>query len=297
MPIQILNSLPQSLVIVPPNEATPSHFDTSDASTPLIRHHQPNTILDISPPILITATNARIGGSLKGDLYIGQNKIYFSSSLQTLSIDYLNIIVHAISRSGDRVLIKPHIYCQFDENICHNIQDGDGNALSTSIGSCSSQQEEKSAEDEQDQDDDQVTYEMRIVPDDSDSLDALFQTMSECASLHPDPTLAEEEDTMPDFMDPDAGWVFASDDQHGLGSQNGVHRFAPYYIPNHHPTTDTNEEAEMMNAAMQHIQNRFDVPSGYVEDVIASTTSGNGRENDCSDGDGPYEDIADDMQR
>ena len=110
-------------------------------------------------------------------------------------------------------------------------------------------------------------------------VDALFQTMSECASLHPDPNMElEQDESMPDFNNPNAGWVFASDEQDSPGPErhhNGSGRFAPYTIPNHQPSSGNgreDEEADMIRAAMLHIQDRFDVPRGYAEDMVASTT-------------------------
>ena len=197
MTIQILDALPANLTMVVPSADAPSaatHFDLSNPSLALVRHHQPNTSLDISPSLVIAATNTQIGGLVKGDIYIAQkyvwrlltsacgatheysytrflatSKIYFASAAQLLAVDYLSIIVHAISRSGDRVVNKPHIYCQLDENAGNSIIDKDGNQLSARTVA-GGEHDERKADDEEGEE--PVTFELRIVPDDSDSCTA-----------------------------------------------------------------------------------------------------------------------------
>lgn len=102
-----------------------------------------------------------------GTLYVIESLLAFvSASGAGFTIQYPTITLHAISRAES----GPSIYCQLDESNSPN------------------------------QGDDEVTdmRELSIVPVSHDSLESIFEALSVCAALHPDP---DAEDDMGDDLD------------------------------------------------------------------------------------------------
>ncbi|KAJ1562640.1 hypothetical protein HK405_009638 [Cladochytrium tenue] len=148
------------------------------------------------------------------------NLIFINAETKTtFSVDYPSILIHAIARAGsDPLEPRPCIYCQLDglnvraEGLPATSNGGGSTPSSNGVGRGASNAaltgtgDTREDEDEFDDDDDgEPTYEMRIVPDDSGALEAIFLALSECAALHPDM------DVDPDDGDDD-GWVYAEDD-------------------------------------------------------------------------------------
>ncbi|KAF8558101.1 hypothetical protein OG21DRAFT_1285957 [Imleria badia] len=134
--------------------STPSSF--SDIR-PVLRHKQDNVSVTLDPPL--DALTPEDGAN--GVLYVIESALVFMSSTgRGFQVKYPAITLHAISR-GDR----PSIYCQLDET----------------------------APDEASEDVAEMR-ELSIVPQDSVSLEPIFEAMSFCASLHPDPNLSEDDE-------------------------------------------------------------------------------------------------------
>ncbi|CAG8636852.1 23689_t:CDS:2 [Cetraspora pellucida] len=161
-----------TLISTPPAVVTPEQtIQLQDSGLmPEIAHHvQPNVRILITPPMF----DAVLG---KGTLYVTESKLYFFSrdTNNGLAIDYPSIIMHAISRQAlDDT--GPCIYTQLDI---------EPNSLTSANQSTENPTE--------DGDRDEMT-EMKFIPDDTNSLDAIFEALSECAALHPDKGYMEED--------------------------------------------------------------------------------------------------------
>ncbi|KAH8556270.1 regulator of volume decrease after cellular swelling-domain-containing protein [Umbelopsis sp. PMI_123] len=136
-----------------------------DLSNEVVRHTERGVELDVSPPLSGLTEN------LKGDLYITESQVYFwSESFNTgVALWYPDIIIHAIMRQADREAI----YCQLGEGIRFPAQ-----------------VTESRHEDEEDED---MTTELYFIPANGESLEALYNALSQCAVLHPDADADEEE--------------------------------------------------------------------------------------------------------
>ncbi|KAJ3164219.1 hypothetical protein HDU88_005531 [Geranomyces variabilis] len=193
MTITISSSLPD---LITPDRAWPGESGGADVvatATPTVRHHQPNVALVFAPPL----STGLVPG--KGDLYIADSQLYFfdAATPVCISIDYPSIGIHAISRGGDAVVgAHPHIYAQLDEAAIKVM----GNVAVNADDDAGANEEE--------------TPELRLVPDDSAALDAMYQAMSACAALHPDPDA--DPNGMSDEEGSDDGWVYAADDPREL---------------------------------------------------------------------------------
>jgi len=139
-------------------DSTPKSF----SDIPVILKHQEKNVRVMFEPQLEGYQSA-----VQGTLYILTSVLVFmpDSGAPGFQIEYRAITLHAISRGES----GPSIYCQLDETAC------DAGA---------------SARDEGDEDDAQMR-ELIIVPEQPESLEMIFEALSQCASLHPDP---EEED-------------------------------------------------------------------------------------------------------
>ncbi|KAH9962781.1 regulator of volume decrease after cellular swelling-domain-containing protein [Lactifluus volemus] len=150
----------------------------------------PASFSDIPPVLMQKVDNIRVAfdppldgfspadGSI-GTLYIIESVLAFQSSTgRAFKIEYPSITLHAISR-GDS---GPFIYCQLDEPPVTDAPPPDG----------------------------EDTLEMRelsLTPQDSASLEPIFEALSTCASLHPDPQQSDDDGSDNDdddaFIDPD----------------------------------------------------------------------------------------------
>ncbi|KAJ3192094.1 hypothetical protein HK101_007070 [Irineochytrium annulatum] len=180
--------------------------ETGEIGGGILRHAQPNCQLLFSSPDLAWRT-----GDGKGEIRVTEEKLLFvqDDNSTTVAIDYPTVVIHAISRGeNDPVARRPCIYCQLgsaavvDER-APEVRGTEPTAKAT---------EDVDAEEESDE-----TCEMRIVPDDAESfiVDAIFQALSECAALHPDPDYVDvdEEDG-----DGGSGWMYSAEDADELSA-------------------------------------------------------------------------------
>ncbi|KAJ3189549.1 hypothetical protein HK101_008915 [Irineochytrium annulatum] len=167
-----------------------------------LRYAQPNCHLTFSSPDL-----ARRMGEGKGEIRVTEEKLLFvqDHNATSVAIDYPTIVIHAISRGeNDPVARRPCIYCQLGSAVVVDERASELRGEPTAKAT-----EDSDAEEEGDE-----TCEMRIVPDDAESLDAIYQALSECATLHPDPDYVDEDEN-----DGDAGaWMYSAQDTDELSA-------------------------------------------------------------------------------
>ncbi|THH14266.1 hypothetical protein EW146_g6040 [Bondarzewia mesenterica] len=147
--------------------STPASFNDIPS---VLRHKEENVSIAFDPPV--EAFSAEDGA--QGTLYIIESVLVFMSSTgRGFQVEYPSITLHAISRAET----GPFIYCQLDESA----QDGQGQIAGES--------EEVSE-----------MRELSIKTQNASSLEPIFESLSYCASLHPDP--ATDEDDLDDaFVD------------------------------------------------------------------------------------------------
>ncbi|KAL4066800.1 regulator of volume decrease after cellular swelling-domain-containing protein [Scleroderma yunnanense] len=146
--------------------------DSFNDIPPVLRHKEENVAVTFDPPLVQMSTE----DASKGVLYVIDSALFFMSSIGCgFQIAYPTITLHAISRAEGS---DPSIYCQLDEG----------------------------------ENEDTDTVEMReliITPQNPNSLEPIFEALSLCASLHPDPSPPEDDDFDDQvFGDPDGFEAF-----------------------------------------------------------------------------------------
>ncbi|OJT09540.1 Methylosome subunit pICln [Trametes pubescens] len=174
MAIVLIDALPN---FISPDEhrnlvaSTPASF--SDIP-PVLRHKEDNVSITLDPPVdAFSAADAA-----NGSLYVIESHLVFMSATgRGFQLEYPSITLHAISR-GEQ---GPSIYCQLDDTI-------------------NAPENTKPQNDEEDVAD---MSELTILPKDPSALEPIFEALSLCASLHPDPGADDEMDHDDDaFVDP-----------------------------------------------------------------------------------------------
>ncbi|KAI5119010.1 hypothetical protein M0805_004419 [Coniferiporia weirii] len=158
--------------------ATPASF--ADIP-PVLQHKEQNVQAVFDPPFADLSEDELKNGTV----YIIESLLAFVSATsgRGFQIEYPSITLHAISR-GDSASC---IYCHLDES-----PQPDG------------------VEANEDEDDASMHMrELRIVPENPSSLDALFEALSFCASLHPDPAASDDDDDDMGLEDDDDAFVDA----------------------------------------------------------------------------------------
>ncbi|TFK40215.1 regulator of volume decrease after cellular swelling-domain-containing protein [Crucibulum laeve] len=172
---------------------------------PVIRYKEDDVAVSIDPPLKGFSTE----DAARGTLYVLTSVLAFMSTTgRGFQIEYPTITLHAISR-GD----TPSIYCQLDES-------------ATEEDPAAIQAEEDGVSD---------MRELSIVPRSPESLEPIFEALSQCASLHPDKH--DDEDDLDDaFIEDDGTFeTFTGDGDQELSEVGRVrsdfindNRFAPY---------------------------------------------------------------------
>ncbi|CCM07058.1 uncharacterized protein FIBRA_09380 [Fibroporia radiculosa] len=184
-PFTLINALPP---FISPDEhraiiaSTPSSF--SDIP-PVLRHREENVSVTIDPPFEgFTAQDAA-----NGTLYVIESVLVFMSAAgRGFQVEYPSITLHAISRAES----GPSIYCQLDE-ILKTVDGADPD------GECEDDMKE-----------------LIIVPRNSQSLESIFESLSICASLHPDPASMSDDVEDDAFIDADDLETFTGDENEEL---------------------------------------------------------------------------------
>ncbi|KAF8428833.1 regulator of volume decrease after cellular swelling-domain-containing protein [Boletus edulis BED1] len=140
--------------------STPASF--SDIR-PVLRHKQEHVSVTLDPPL----DGFTSEDSANGVLYIIESALVFMSSTgRGLQVKYPAITLHAIARGE-----TPSIYCQLDESNTSTPPDDTSEDVTEN-----------------------QMRELTIVPPNPELLEPIFEAMSLCASLHPDPNVSEEDD-------------------------------------------------------------------------------------------------------
>ncbi|KAL2916075.1 hypothetical protein HK105_204499 [Polyrhizophydium stewartii] len=208
----------------------------------LVHHEQDGVSIVFDPPLRAEPLPP------KGRLFVAESQlIWFDAATSTnISIDYPTIVIHAISRTGDAVVKSPSIYCQLSTS---SFVDREGRHVESAPRA--------NADPEGGDDLEEVACELRIVPDDPTSLDPIYQAMTDCAAMHPDPDADEDMDDYEDGDDDEDGrfedseWVFDPE------------------------TAESLEFSEAGQAALDHIESVFGVrtrPEIQPETAPAATS-------------------------
>ncbi|KAJ2926900.1 hypothetical protein H1R20_g10186, partial [Candolleomyces eurysporus] len=174
--------------------STPSSFNDLP---PVLKYKEENVSVDIQPPVEGFSNE----DSASGTLYVLTSVLAFTSSTgRSFQVKYPSITLHAVSRSGPR----QSIYCQLDESedaeptTSNGAQDTTNGAAS---GGADGEGEGEEEEGEGNEGEFSEMRELNIIPASAESLDAIFEALSQCASLHPD-KFSDDEDMEGDaFMD------------------------------------------------------------------------------------------------
>ncbi|THH00094.1 hypothetical protein EW026_g2392 [Hermanssonia centrifuga] len=180
--IVLIDNLPK---FISPDEhrvlvaSTPASF--SDIP-PVLRHKEEDVSVTFDPAVEGFATE----DGASGTLYVIESVLIFMSVTgRGIQVEYPSITLHAISRAES----GPSIYCQLAEQAT-------------------------SSEAQQEEDETQEMRELSINPRASISLEPIFEALSLCASLHPDPATASD-------MDDDDDDAFIDADENGFETFNG----------------------------------------------------------------------------
>ncbi|KIJ66808.1 hypothetical protein HYDPIDRAFT_180518 [Hydnomerulius pinastri MD-312] len=158
--------------------STPASFNDIP---PVLRHKEENVSVSVDPPLDgFTAEDAA-----NGVLYVIESALVFMSSTgRGFQVEYPAITLHAISRADGS---SPSIYCQLDE-------------------AAGGPPADESSEDVTDM------RELSILPQNHASLDSIFEAMSLCASLHPDPNMLEDDEADDAFVSADHFETFTGEE-------------------------------------------------------------------------------------
>ncbi|PPQ64141.1 hypothetical protein CVT24_008771 [Panaeolus cyanescens] len=215
------------LITTLPTFASPQQHQNIVASTPssfadippVVKHQESNVSVTLDPPLDGFSSTDPV----QGTLYVLTSALTFMSTTGNgFEITYPTITLHALSRAATGPSQgAPSIYCQLDE----------GNAL---------------RKDGAENGDDDITEmrELIIIPQNAESLEPIFEAMSHCAALHPDPN--DEEDELDDaFIDTNGDFeVFTGNDDEEL--------------------------SEVGKAALAHLESIIYDPHGVTEDDDAT---------------------------
>ncbi|CDO74363.1 hypothetical protein BN946_scf184355.g11 [Trametes cinnabarina] len=167
---------------------------------PVLRHKEDNVSVTLDPPLdAFSAEDAANGSLYVIERYVfyelmralalivlrTSHLVFMSSTGRGFQVEYPSITLHAVSRGEN----GPAIYCQLDDG-----QNATDDAQP------------------QDEEEDMAMRELSIIPKDPSSLEAIFEALSLCASLHPDPHAEDEMDDDADaFVDPGQFETFNGD--------------------------------------------------------------------------------------
>ncbi|KZT41281.1 hypothetical protein SISSUDRAFT_1069956 [Sistotremastrum suecicum HHB10207 ss-3] len=185
--ISLISELPSYISPEQRSQLSSSTPESFSDILPVLRHTQPNVSVKFDPLFDGFSTE----DSQSGTLYVIESVLVFlSTSGKGVAIPYPAITLHAISRTDS----APSLYCQLDE--------------------------QASGTHETLEDEDEVAdmRELHIIPSDSNSLDAIFEALSICAALHPDP------DTGDDLGDELGDDAFTDADESRFETFNGTHQ-------------------------------------------------------------------------
>ncbi|KAF6754509.1 regulator of volume decrease after cellular swelling-domain-containing protein [Ephemerocybe angulata] len=200
--------------------STPSSFNDLPA---ILKHKEDDVSVQIQP----TLEGFSEEDAAKGTLYVLTSVLVFASSTgRNFQIEYPSITLHAIQRSDSR----PSIYCQLDEGADPVVTSASNGAAN---GDAGGEDEEANQEEEFGE-----LRELNIIPSAAGTLDTIFESLSQCAALHPDKLSDDDDDLDDGMMIDDANSpfeIFTGDGDEELSEVGKVrsdfinnNRFAPY---------------------------------------------------------------------
>ncbi|KAF7989581.1 hypothetical protein HCN44_008255 [Aphidius gifuensis] len=201
-----------------------------------IRHEEKNTTVYLN--------DREVG---KGTLYITESLLSWidSTTQQGFSLEYPHISLHAISRD-EQVHPRQCLYVMVDAKV--------------DLPDVQVQPNDNDANDDDDDDEEESETpmtEMRFAPDNTNSLDAMFQAMNTCQALHPDPQDSfsdAEEDIYEDAEQDDVDYYEDDDfEYYEVGAGDGN-----YNLPT--DTTNGNQNGTEAEESM-------DIEAGQFEDA------------------------------
>ncbi|KAJ3735432.1 regulator of volume decrease after cellular swelling-domain-containing protein [Lentinula guzmanii] len=168
--------------------STPASFNDIP---PVLRHEEP-----VSVTFEPSLDGFNEDDGKEGVLYVLESVLIFMSKTgKGFQIEYPSITLHAVSR-GDT---PPSIYCQLDESsakamkmLIDSEQPKANGHVDENAGSDDQEAEDEAEEDEEEEDMDMRV--LNIIPSRVDSLDSIFEALSLCAALHPDPPGSDDEE-------------------------------------------------------------------------------------------------------
>lgn len=206
--ISIISSLPIFISEEEHRTRTSSTPESFADIPPVLKHQQRDVTVKFDPPIQELSPDELKGGTL----YVVESLMIYmaSSGSKGFTIAYPNITLHAISRSES----GPSVYCQIDPS------PGDNGEVNQS-------------------DEDVVEMiELTLVPTETSSVETIFEALSICASLHPDPGADED-----------------ADEDAFIDSNNGE-----FEVFN---GTEDQELSEVGRAALAHLESIIQYPEGH----------------------------------
>ncbi|XP_027200246.2 chloride nucleotide-sensitive channel icln [Dermatophagoides pteronyssinus] len=186
-----------------------------------VKHLEPQTLAFITTTTTTTIQNQNQNNHQllgEGTLFIGEDRFTWrTENGQGFSLEYPQISLHATSRDLNN-FHSECLYLMFENN--NNII----SAQQPSSSSSNDDQDENNDEDEDDDDEgnnNKNIIELRLVPKDLSKLDLMYQALSECQLMHPDP----DDDLNPfdDNDDDENGEFFGNfgDDNDGDDNDDG----------------------------------------------------------------------------
>jgi len=151
---KIISSLPPFISPEEHKTLTSTTPESFSSIPPILRLEESNVSVSFDPPL----QDFGLDDCKRGTLYIIESVLAFVSTTgRGFQIEYPSITLHAISRTES----GPCIYCQLDETPAGDQPEND--------------------------EDDSPMRELKIVPERVEALESIFEAMSGCAALHPDP--------------------------------------------------------------------------------------------------------------
>ncbi|KAF5391267.1 hypothetical protein D9757_001987 [Collybiopsis confluens] len=199
--------------------STPASFNDIP---PVLRHKEESVSVTLVPSLDgLTEEDAK-----EGTLYVLESVLVFMSRTgKGFQIEYPSITLHAVSRRD----ASPSIYCQLDES--------SAKALKMLVDTAD--QAGGNVEDEDENNEDELDMrELNVIPKNIDALEPIFDALSLCAALHPDPPGSDDDENDFDeaFIDAPGDFeVFAGTKEEELSEAGKVrddfmnsNRYAPY---------------------------------------------------------------------
>lgn len=167
-------------------------------------------------PNVTTYLNEKCLG--KGVLHISEARVSWvgDAGHNTFSLEYNHIALHAVSRDLSAFPRAECLYLMIDVKL---VDSEPGTPTSTP----------ETSDDEDEANDGEGMTEVRFVPEDKSKLQDMFQAMSACQALHPDPEDAENvaEAAEEEGEDEEANEDEMYEDAEDEGNDNGDHAAAP----------------------------------------------------------------------